>query len=413
MASSQPHIVIVGGGMVGLSLALLLAGMKCSWRITVLEAFVSTAPEITPRYRPSFDARSSALSQHSHQIFERLGVWQELATHVAAIEAVDVSDRGRIGGTVMTAKEQGLPALGYVVENAWLGAVLNAAVTASDSIELLAPAMADNLQMRRDGVEVTLESGGPSLRADLLVVADGAQSSTRDKLGIEALRRDYGQHALVANVALDRPHNGVAWERFTTSGPVALLPLPDFEHRAAHESRVANGRHRAVLIWTLPPDRARELSVADEAGFIDALHHQLGYRAGQVEQVGERVTYPLQLVTAREQCRRNLVVVGNAAHSLHPVAGQGFNLALRDLDRLARVLGDSPQHPGELSVLQEYVARSRSDQEQTIILSDHLPRLFARNSAPLALARNLGLLSLDGVPPLRRAFARRGMGFNP
>lgn len=398
----QPHIVIVGGGMVGLSLALLLAGSSRDWRITVLESFAPPTQDPVPRYRPSFDARSSALSQHSRQIFERLGLWNELAAHVAAIESIDVSDRGHVGGTLMTAAEQSLPALGYVIENTWLGSVLSAAVATNDRIELLAPVSPATVKPRRDGVEVVLENGGRTLLADLLVVADGAESSTRDRLGIEVARRDYGQLALIANVALERPHEGVAWERFTASGPVALLPLPDMERT-----------HRAALVWTLAPARAAELSAASEAGFLDALYGQFGHRAGCIERVGERFTYPLRLVTALEQCRRHLVVVGNAAHSLHPVAGQGFNLSLRDVSRLARVLGDSRDNPGELSVLQDYVARSRSDQEQTIALSDSLPRLFGRDSSPLALARSLGLLSLDVVPPLRRAFARRGMGFNP
>ncbi len=388
--------------MVGLSLALLLAAGRRTWRITVLEAYAPPTDGQGAGYRPSFDARSSALSHHSRLIFERLGLWPALSAHVAGIETIDVSDRGHVGGTHMTAAEQGLPALGYVVENAWLGTVLGDAVAAEASIELLAPAVPAAVRPGRDGVTVTLESGGPVLHADLLVIADGAQSRTRAMLGIEAVTRDYGQRALIANVALDRPHGGVAWERFADAGPLALLPLPDL------------GRtHRAALVWTLPPERGTALVAAPESEFLRALHDQFGYRAGCIEQVGERIVYPLQLITAREQCRRHVAVVGNAAHSLHPVAGQGFNLSLRDVDRLARVLDSEAAAPGDLALLQQYQARSHRDQEQTIALSDGLPRLFGGSAAPLALGRTLGLLGLDAAPPLRRAFARRGMGFNP
>lgn len=398
---SRPHIVIVGGGMVGLSLALLLDRAGGDWRITVLEAHAPAPQDAPPNYHPSFDARSCALSHHSRQIFERLGVWHEMAAHVATIESIDVSDRGHLGGTFMTAAEQKLPALGYVIENRWLGAVLGHAVAACDRIAVRAPATPAAVRPLSHGVAVTLQ-GGETLLADLLVVADGVQSSTREQLGIEVERRDYGQFALIANVALDRPHEGIAWERFALDGPMALLPLP------------SHGRtHRAALVWTMTPARAEELGAIGEMGFLAALHEQFGYRAGCIVQVGQRFSYPLRLVTAREQCRRGVVVVGNAAHSLHPVAGQGFNLSLRDVDRLAKVLGMHPAQPGELAVLQHYVERCRSDQAQTILLSDSLPRIFGRDTFPLPLGRNLGLLGLDSVPPLRRAFARRGMGFNP
>lgn len=388
--------------MVGLSLALLLDQMGCDWRITVLEAHEVESQETPPRYRPSFDARSCALSQHSRQVFERLGVWEEMSAHVAAIESIDVSERGQVGGTLMMAAEQRLPALGYVVENRWLGAVLSHAVAGRERITVKAPATPVAVQPLKSGVEITLQNGGEVLAADLLVVADGVHSSTRDKLGIGVERRDYGQMAMITNVALDRPHDGIAWERFATSGPMALLPLPTCERA-----------HRAALVWTMAPARAAELSAAPDDEFLAALHDQFGYRAGCIVRAGPRFTYPLQLVTALEQCRRHVVVVGNAAHSLHPVAGQGFNLSLRDIDRLTRVLQEHWTQPGDLAVLQAYVQRSHWDQAQTILLSDSLPRIFTRDTWPLTLGRNLGLLSLDSVPPLRRAFARRGMGFNP
>lgn len=394
-------IVIVGGGMVGASLALLLSSLNRDWRIRVIEAVALDAAGEPSQ--PSFDARSTALSHSTREIFEWLGLWPELQTGLAAIRHVHVSDRGHMGTTRLSAEEQRLPALGYVVENRWLGQVLMAAVQNNDGIEWLAPARVVGVRPLRDGVSLTVDAGEQQqFSCGLLVVADGAQSRTRELLGIGASNKDYGQVAVIANISLDRDHEGVAFERFTDLGPMALLPLQPLD-----------GEHRSALIWTLPPERAAEMLAADDAAFLAELQQRFGYRLGHFQRVGSRHSYPIRLITSDEQVRHHVVVTGNAAHSLHPVAGQGFNLALRDLAVLAEVLGEAAENGediGDLAVLQRYLQRQQADQQQTILLSDLLPRVFGLDSSPVALARNIGLLALDAVPLLRHRFARLGMG---
>jgi 2-polyprenyl-6-methoxyphenol 4-hydroxylase len=401
-------IAIAGGGMVGLSLALLIAARQPDWRITVIEAFAPSSEGGSAGYRPSFDARSTALSDSSRQILTQLELWEELSMHVAPISQVHVSDRGHVGSTRLSAAEQQLPSLGAVVENQWLGAVLQSAVSRLPNIEVVAPARIDSVKAVPGGMQFSLVDVSTCYHADLLIVADGAQSATREKLGIGSREKDYGRMALIANVSLAQSHEGVAYERFTDQGPMALLPLPDLQ-----DASTGQREHRSALVWTLPPEQALELQACDADSFLQQLQERFGYRVGAFRRVGERFCYPLKLIESTEQVRSNMVVMGNAAHSLHPVAGQGFNLSLRDAAMLADVLsmaGRRGQSPGELAVLQQYLDYQQQDQQQTVAMSDWLPTLFGIQAAPVALARNVGLLALDAVPPLRRQFSRLGMG---
>jgi 2-polyprenyl-6-methoxyphenol 4-hydroxylase len=398
-------VAIVGGGMVGASLALLLSSLNLGWRIHVIEAFPMTP--VSGDLQPSFDARSTALSHSSREIFEMLGLWSTLAPQLAEIKEVHVSDRGHIGNTRLHAAEQNLPALGYVVENQWLGSVLMEALQQAPGVDIIAPAQVASVRPARGGMKLSLSGFEVSLElkqelsVKLLVVADGAQSRTREILGIDATTRDYGQVALVTNISLQQDHQGVAYERFTDSGPMAMLPLQPVDNE-----------HRSALVWTLPPERAAEMMEASDEVFLAELQDRFGHRLGQFQRVGTRHSYPIRLITSNEQVRSHVVVVGNAAHSLHPVAGQGFNLALRDIAVLANELAVSASNDalGQLSVLQSYLKQQQADQKQTIILSDLLPKVFGVDSSPVALARNLGLLALDTVPLLRHQFARLGMG---
>lgn len=394
-------IAIVGGGMVGASLALLLSSLNLGWRINVIEAFPMTPA--SDDLQSSFDARSTALSHSSREIFEMLGLWSTLSPRLAEIKEVHVSDRGHIGNTRLHAAEQNLPALGYVVENQWLGSVLMEALQQAPGIEVIAPAQVASVKPIRGGMQLSLSGTEVSanLQAKLLVVADGAQSRTREMLGIDTTTRDYGQVALVTNISLQQDHQGIAYERFTDSGPMAMLPLQPVDNE-----------HRSALVWTLSPERAAEMMEASDEVFLAELQDRFGYRLGQFQRVGTRHSYPIRLITSNEQVRSHVVVVGNAAHSLHPVAGQGFNLALRDVAVLANELATSASNDalGRLSVLQDYLKQQQADQKQTILLSDLLPKVFGIDSSPVALARNLGLLALDMVPLLRHQFARLGMG---
>ena len=312
---SRVQLAIIGGGLVGASLALALqAGARArGWRILLVEPF---APGND--YQPSYDARSSALSQGSRLIFERLGVWPQLAERAEAITQIQVSDQGRFGATRLSAADEGVPALGYVLENAWMGHCLWKALDPA-VVEWRCPAEVTRLEALGDGYRLHLNDD-TSLDCDLAVLADGGRSGLREQLGIAVRHTPYDQCALIANVTPAEPHGGQAFERFTEQGPLALLPLSD---------------NRCALVWTRPPVDAERLHQLPERAFLGELQQAFGYRLGSLRQVGARHLYPLALVEAREQVRPHLVLLGNAAHSLHPVAGQGFNLSLRDAQTLA------------------------------------------------------------------------------
>tara|TARA_B100000902_G_C27017501_1_gene767942 strand:- start:48 stop:782 length:735 start_codon:yes stop_codon:yes gene_type:complete len=237
-----------------------------------------------------------------------------------------------------------------------------------------------------------------------VVVADGAESKTARKLGIQTKSTDYKQHAIIANIRLQKSHSGIAYERFTDQGPMALLPLPD-----------SGGEHRGALVWVLPQDSAEDVMQITDDTFLEKLQSRFGYRAGHFERVGKRSSYPLTLRLSNEQVRRNIIIMGNAAHSLHPVAGQGFNLSLRDASSLSKTLEGAlikGQSIGSLDVLERYAESQHLDQRNTIFFSDNLTKFFSGSSATVAAMRNFGLLGFDLFPPLRHQISRFGMGLS-
>lgn len=387
---SRVNLAIIGGGLVGASLALALqAGARArGWKILLIEPF---APGDS--FQPSYDARSSALSYGTRQIYERLGLWQPISRRAEPIRQIQVSDRGRFGATRLDALEEGVPALGYVVENAWLGQCLWQGLDA-EVVTWRCPAQVSAMQPLADGYRLTLDDD-TTVDCDLAVLADGGRSGLRGQLGIHVSQRPYNQSALIANITPSEAHCGQAFERFTDDGPMALLPLPE---------------NRCALVWTRAGMDARRLAEIDERAFLAELQSVFGYRLGTLRQVGARHLYPLSLVEAQEQVRSHLVVLGNAAHSLHPIAGQGFNLSLRDVQSLADGLLAGPEVPGDLATLQAYRERQRLDQDLTVGFSDKVTRLFGSGQPLLATGRNLGLLGLDLLPPAKRWFARQAMG---
>ncbi|MGK0498465.1 MAG: 2-polyprenyl-6-methoxyphenol 4-hydroxylase [Oceanicoccus sp.] len=409
-------IVIAGGGMVGASLALLLSHYsQQQLKMLVVESFPIVATQkaldvsvTSPQYSPSFDARSTALSFGSRTILESLGFWPMLAQHLAEISDIHVSERGRFGSTTMNCNDVAWPALGYVVENTWLGNVLLTKLRQQSNVDFAAPASVLAIKPLQIGVAVTIEQQGEqrTLQSQLAVVADGANSELRKKLGIDTQVRDYRQRALITNVSFSKAHNGIAYERFTEQGPLALLPLTDSEQ----------GETRAALVWSLPKERAQHLCDCDAAEFLQALQHSFGHRQGEFIRVGERSNYDLSLVEAQEQVRSGIVVMGNAAHSLHPVAGQGFNLALRDCVRLSQLLAaafavQQPLH--EVSLLQRYQQQQQFDQQKTIGFSNRLPDLFSHRQWPLSIFRNIGLSLLDVTPVAKNEFILHAAGLHP
>ena len=410
-------IAIVGGGMVGLTLALLL-GKRLSkltsqstkdkskpLSITVLDNFTLPAHN-QPSFTSSFDARSTAIAVSSCAILNDADVWQTLAQHVTPITRVHVSDRGHFAGGLMTAAEYQLSALGYVVENAWLGNVLAARINRRADIACKMPATVNKVRANRDGylLEIVCDNKIEQLQTALLVLADGADSKLRRQLGIEVNQQSYNQSAVIANVQCERAHGGVAYERFTAAGPVAMLPLGE---------SVQN--RTCALVWTHPSEQADAVMSWDDQHFLTELQRSFGFRLGRLQRVSRRFCYPLQLQVATEQVRRGLVIVGNAAHFLHPVAGQGFNLALRDCAQLVTALADSLSHGKELGdakVLESYLSSQQRDQWTTIQLSDRLVQLFSNNHFSSSILRQLGLLAIDAVPPAKQLFARQAMGYS-
>jgi 2-octaprenyl-6-methoxyphenol hydroxylase len=280
-----------------------------------------------------------------------------------------------------------------VVENAWLGQCLWHSLD-KDVISWRCPAEVTGMEPLTDGYRLTLNDE-TLVECDLAVLADGGRSGLREQLGIGIKKRPYNQSALIANITPSEAHNGMAFERFTDDGPMALLPLPD---------------NRCALVWTRLGMDAQRLAALDDRSFLTELQGIFGYRLGTLKQVGARHLYPLSLIEAEEQVRPHLAILGNAAHSLHPIAGQGFNLSLRDAQALADSLLGSETSPGDFATLQAYRERQRLDQSLTVGFSDQVTRLFGSTQPLVSLGRNIGLLGLDLLPPAKRWFARQAMG---
>ena len=386
-------LIIVGGGLVGASLAAALAPLPL--KLAVVEAV-----PFGSRGQPSFDDRSTALSEGSRRMYQSMGVWAGIAPEASPIRHIHVSDRGRLGATRLSAQEAGVEALGWVTPNRLIGKALVEFIADKPNITLLAPAKLASFQARKDGLEAVVEAEGStrSLNARLLIAADGAQSEVRRQLGIAGEKWDYGQTAVVCNVRVERPVAETAYERFADDGPVALLPQVE---------------DRYGFVQVVAADAAPALLALDDADFATQAAEKFGGRMGRFLQVGKRVSYPLSMVRATAQQAERTLIIGNAAHALHPIAAQGFNLSLRDVAMLAEVLADAKaagQDLGDAEVLARYVDARGGDQRGTALFTDLLNRIFANPLATVAWGRNAGLLALELMPPARRFLLKHNMG---
>ncbi|MGQ0383103.1 MAG: 2-octaprenyl-6-methoxyphenyl hydroxylase [Gammaproteobacteria bacterium] len=385
-------VAIVGGGMVGLSLAAALAPLPLD--VVVIEP---VAPEADRQ--PSFDARTTALSAGSRRVLEGIGVWAGISAAATPIRRIHVSQRGSFGFARLTAEEQGVAALGYTVENRVLGRALHERCAGLERLKRL-PASAREAAAADDSLRLVTDGGG-EVRARLVVAADGAQSAVRRALGIEASVSDYGQHAVIAHVDSERFHDFTAYERFTPQGPVAVLPI---------------GEGRCALVWTLVPEEVQRVLGLEDAAFLAEFQQAFGTRLGRFTRVGRRQAYPLSLTRSDRLTAPRAAILGNAAQGLHPVAGQGFNLGLRDVATLAELLaeecaaqGDAAD-AGSAALLDRYAKWRRPDREAVIRFTDSLVRGFG---VPLASVRSLratALLAFDLLRPVKHEFARRTMG---
>ena len=389
--ATEVDVAIVGGGLVGASLAAALAGT--SVRVLLLESVPFGAAG-----QPSFDERTTALGNASRRIFEALGVWPALAPEAAAIRSIHVSDAGRFGFARLKAQEQGLEAFGYVVPNRTLGAALWGKLHQSPHLSLRVPARLARLDIGAAGVSLEVEAAATTevFSARLVVAADGAHSQVRAAAGIEAGVEDYEQVAVVANLRSDEPHEGRAFERFTASGPIAMLPL-------------AGGGLAAI--WATAPAQAQRLLALDDAAYLTELQAAFGWRAGRFTQLGRRGSYELRLTRAAAPVALRTVLIGNAAQALHPVAGQGFNLGLRDAAMLAEVIAAEPGDAGAPERLARFAAWRAADRSGVVRFTDSLVRLFGDTRPGVGLLRNLGLLAFDLSPQAKSALARVSAGF--
>ena len=388
-------VVIVGGGMVGASLALALAATGI--KIGVIEAWT-----LNSENQPSYDDRAIALSYGSRLIFEGIGIWQALQTQAAPIRHIHISDRGHFGFTRLDHREQGVDALGYVVTGQFLGQLLMQDLDRRSNIELFCPARLESLEVTAENTVLNISYNGclRQLESGLLIAADGAKSMIREQLGIQVDEWAYDQTAVISNLTPAKATPGVAYERFTDSGPMAMLPLAD-------------GRYG--LVWTLSGEDQETVLELNDTQFVDRIQHVFGYRLGAFKKVGKRTSYPLKLLRTQEHVRPRVAIIGNAAHSLHPITGQGFNLGLRDVAVLADVLAAALQQQqdiGSQQVLARYAGRRRLDQQAMTLITDGLVRLFTNPLTPIRAARNLGLLALDLAPPAKQLLTRQFMGLN-
>ena len=388
-------ILIIGGGMVGASLAVAL--MPLNLRIGLIDSFVFGVSE-----QPSYDDRSIALSYGSSRIFSGMGLWNGLQSKTTPIKKIHVSDRGHFGATRLNAKKEKVPALGYLVESHILGKQLYDALEQSN-IEQIIPASVAAIKKNKYGLEVNLlkDKKEVSLTTKLLVASDGTQSKVRELSGIGIKRSDYHQTAVIANISTEKPHFNEAFERFTDTGPIALLPLSN---------------NRCSLVWTHDTRNGTEdlddtMKLNDD-DFLEKLGKKFGYRLGQFTKVGKRSSFPLALVTSDKNTAPNTVIIGNASHTMHPVAGQGLNLALRDIAVLSDLVTKHIDDLTDERLQQNYEEQRNEDIKTTVKYTDSLVRLFSNDNFLLGHARAGGLLAVDRLPPLRKILTRQSMGIN-
>jgi 2-octaprenyl-6-methoxyphenol hydroxylase len=387
----QHDILICGGGLVGASLALALSQLE--FDVALAEAVPFGKIE-----QPSFDERTTAISNGTQRIFNALGVWPLIERFATPIKRIHVSEKGRFGFARIEASEQGLSQLGYVVVNRVMGEALWRRLQAAKTT-IYAPARVTALELIGDRQAVTLDSR-ESTSARLVIAADGARSVVREAVGVSAFTKDYRQTAVIANIACQKFHNHVAYERFTAEGPIAILPLTDA---------------RVGLVWVLATELANDILQLSDADFIERLQAAFGLRLGRFTQVGKRFSYPLSLTQSERHIADRLAIVGNAAQGLHPIAGQGFNLGLRDAACLAEVIADarhenSKVDPGSDEVLRRYAEWRGEDRKGIVKLTDGLVRLFSVNAAPIRTLRNAGMLLFDLSPQAKNYLAQLSLG---
>lgn len=387
-------IIVAGGGMIGVSMALAISSFNL--RIAVIEK-VNRNEHI----QPSFDDRSTALSRSSQNMFEAMGLWNQICEASTPIRSIHVSDQGRFGFSHICAEEQQVEALGYVVVNRVLGNVLMSEMGTKENVKLFCPSTVISVENKKKYCDVTIESNNlqKKISAKLIIIADGLDSNVREILGIGVDRVDYSQNAIIGNVLTEKAILNRAFERFYESGSIAFLPIQD---------------KRSAFIWVLPEDQTEELMTASDDSFTELLQQQFGFRLGRLDGLGKRSCYPLVLTQAYRLTAERSVLIGNAANGLHPIAAQGFNLGLRDVATLTDCIFDGIQQSNLDSniekILHRYSEWRKPDHKKLVSFTDGLVSLFGSNKRSTRILRNLSMLGFDFIPGFRSLFVRHTMG---
>ncbi|HCG8769836.1 2-octaprenyl-6-methoxyphenyl hydroxylase [Vibrio parahaemolyticus] len=386
----QYDVVIVGGAMAGATLALAIEHLsQGALRVAVVEPFKAQSDQ-----HPGFDSRSIALSYGTVNLLRHLELWSAIEPFSTPIEHIHVSDRSHAGMTDITKHDVGVEALGYVVELADVGRVYQELLTHSTAIDLYCPDSAKHITRTQENVTIELASG-ELLNAKLLVAADGAVSQCCQQIGLELSEHDFDQVAVIANIVTQEPHQGRAFERFTENGPVALLPMSD---------------NRMSLVWCLRPDEAQIVMELSESEFLERLQQDFGWRLGAMQKVGLRASYPLLLRHRKQNISHRFAIVGNAAQTLHPIAGQGFNLGIRDVVTLAEELVKQGEDVGRYQGLIRFSQRREADRNETIWLTSSLVHVFSNDLLAMRIGRNTALAAMDNLSIFKQPLLRHTLG---
>ncbi len=385
-------LLIAGGGLAGTSIACALDSVGIS--TAIIESVAMDASS-----QPSFDDRAIALAWGSRRIFEGIGIWDAIMPTATPIHHIHISEKGRFGQAHLDAEEESVEALGYVALARDIGHALHQRMLES-KVHRFCPATLIDFKTGNDKVMATIQAHGntETVTAKLLIAADGKESGIRQALGIESRESAYNQAAIVSNLLPGKPHNNIAYERFTTEGPLALLPMTD---------------NRFGVVLTVPQEQVEEYLALDDAAFIEQVQKRIGFRCGRFHQAGKRASYPLVLMRTEEITAQRVALVGNAAHALHPISGQGFNLGLRDIATLVDVVTDAikqGEDPGSEAVLQKYAKWRKQDVRSITLATDGLARIFSNPLVGVGTARSAGLVATDLLPGLRHRIARHAMG---
>lgn len=411
-AITEQSVIIAGGGHVGLSFALLLAAQGIASTIVERNKYPKLSPKEDAKRTHYLDSRNTALSRRTVQIYQEIDLWDQLQSHACRIDSVQVSEQGSFGYAQLNKEEENVESFGQVMENAWLGRKLLLAVQQSPLIDLIDGANVTEVEQSAMSVTLTYDTDTEkqqSLTADLLVACDGRDSTVRNLLGIGTKDYDYGQTAIVGVVQTDKPHEHVAIERFSPAGPLAVLPLTDADGDG--NDPVQAGYRRSV-VWVCKSGEEKQY-LEDDALFMATLQKAFGQRAGNFIEAGRRGAYPLTRVLAERQVDGRIVIMGNAAHTLHPVAGQGFNLCMRDAHVLAKMLSNQVlrgEDIGDTKMLKAYERARQKDQKRVIRFCDAVVHGFTHPNPAVKLARNVALIAFDKLPNIKPLVANYAMG---